>query len=582
MSRDHISNALTRFLHSALVPAFTWAACVGCAAFEPQEPKYAPSAPTALFPTRERIAELPALPPAIQLFGTKDVAVDEWSIESPPLPSEGPYDDPSAWGSLLRDLMKTRTASVSLSPAMRCAAGEIGRFHLKNHALPVENLRRFIVARCGGETTNLSPFVWSANAPPTIGDEQIIARARDSFANAIEEALSHGHHLVGLAAVRDAQRVSVVLAIGEDEARLEPGTRRIDSTRHVTLRGTARGEYGHISALVNRGDFGVSHCDSDHRAHPPEFALSCELAQGDSFDWVELVGVKRGSVMFHPLAEVLIYDGGAGSVAYRVKNHGAPAPVSTPPEFTKLLVDRVNAVRALGGMHELALAAKQSLENERLAGTILSAASQDRDDTADTAALGLLAGWDVDEGMIRGGELFLSAAATRDVMTWVESAIERPIGRIALLDPEARVIAVGPSIPEGVLGLGAAVTTYSLFGAEGHRADEEAFFQRIAKARVARGLLPPTRVPASKEIERLAASVLTENMTPLGALHLMGASSRESTGYVLETNSLRDVAVPEVFLTAAPLAITLTITHHRAPGAAWGQYVVLTLLRGGQ
>lgn len=50
---------------------------------------------------------------------------------------------------------------------------------------------------------------------------------------------------------------------------------------------------------------------------------------------------------------------------------------------------------------------------------------------------------------------------------------------------------------------------------------------------------------------------------------------------MLETNNLRAVAVPDVFLKAGPLAITLTVTHHRAPGAAWGQYVVLTLLRTG-
>jgi len=528
MSRHCASSLLHRLLLRVLVPVCTWAACVGCAVFDPPEPKYAPSAPTAVFPTREKIAQLPALPPSVQVFGTKDVAVDEWSVESPPLPSEGPYDDPSAWGLLLRDLTRTRTESVSLSPAMRCAAAEIGRFHLKNHALPVENLRRFILARCGGETTNLSPFVWSVNAPGTIGDAQIIARARDSFANAIEEHLSHGHHLVGLASVRDAQHVSVVLAIGEDEARLEAGTRRVDSTRHITLRGTARGEYALISALVNRGDFAVSHCENDRAAHPPEFALSCELAAGDAFDWVEVVGVKRGGVMSHPLADVLIYEGdaGAGSMAYRVKSHGAPAPVTTLPEFTKLLVDRVNAIRALGGMPALALAGKQSLENERLAGTIFNASMHGNDDTADTAALGLLAGWDVDEGMIRGGELFLSAVApTHDAMAWVESAIERPIGRSALLDPEARLIAVGPSIPEGVLGLGAAVTTYSLFGAEGHAADEDLFFQRITQARLARGLPPPTRVPVSNEMQRIAARILTESMTPLGALHQMAAAS---------------------------------------------------------
>jgi hypothetical protein len=256
--------------------------------------------------------------------------------------------------------------------------------------------------------------------------------------------------------------------------------------------------------------------------------------------------------------------------------------VSTLPELTKLLVDRVNAVRALAGMPPLALAEKQSHENERLAGTILSASLHGNDDTADTAALGLLAGWDVDAGMIRGGEFLSAVGPTHDAMAWVESAIERPIGRVALLDPESRVIAVGPSIPEGAPGLGAAVTTYSLFGSEGHASDEELFFQRIAKARAVRGLPPPIRVPMSPEMQKLAGRVLTDGVTPLGALHQMGAvSGTESTGYVLEANNLRAVAVPEVFLQPGRLVVALTITHHRAPGAAWGQYVVLTLLHRG-
>ena len=35
-----------------------------------------------------------------------------------------------------------------------------------------------------------------------------------------------------------------------------------------------------------------------------------------------------------------------------------------------------------------------------------------------------------------------------------------------------------------------------------------------------------------------------------------------------------------VLLKDGPLALSLAITHHRAPGAAWGQYVVFSLLTG--
>jgi hypothetical protein len=393
---------------------------------------------------------------------------------------------------------------------------------------------------------------------------------------------------VGLAAARDATRATVVVAIGEDEARLEPGPRSVDASRHVALRGTARGEYARIAALVNRGDFGVSRCDGDPHVRPPAFAFSCELAAGDSFDWVEVVGEKRGRVMFHALADVLIYEGDASSVAYKPKRHGAPAPVATLPALTSALVDRLNGVRAAAGMRPLDLAAKQSTENERLAGTVLDATVRGDDGAADKAAIGLLAGWDVEGGTIRGGQFFLGAVApTNDAMAWLDFAIERPSGRMTLLDPDSRVIAVGPSIPEGVSGLGAAVTTYSLFGSADHPADEELFFRRIREERAARGLASPVRIAASKDMRQLAGRVLREEVTPMGALNeMVTTGSRQSGaaayGYVFETNDLANVEVPDVFLKRGPLSVVLAITHHRAPGAAWGQYVVFTLLAGGR
>jgi hypothetical protein len=572
---------LLRTLLAALLSLVPLFGCVGA------QPEYPPSAPAIVFPSRAAIAQIPARAPAAEIFGSKDVAVDDWSVESPPLPSDGPYDDPSPWGALLRDLTKTRSESVSLSPAMRCAATEIGRFHLANHALPVERLRRFILARCGGDTPHLGTFVWFADVPSGVGDEQMIGRARDAFARAMEEPLSHGHHLVGLAAVRDAKHAAVVLAMGEDEARLEATSRQVDASRRVTLRGVARGEYAHITALVNRGDFEVSHCASDPTVAAPRFSLSCDLAAADAFDWVEVLGQKRGRVTFRPLADVLVYEGDASAVRYKVKSHGAPAPVTSAPELATHLLARINDVRKAAKLSPVALAPKQSAENERLAGTLLDAAMGADDDSADRAAIGLLAGWDVEGGTIKDGHFFAGAVApTHDAMTWLEWAIEQPVGRLTLLDPAARVIAIGPASLEGVSGVGAAVTTYALFESADHAADEALFFRRVAEARAARGLPAPRRIAAPDEMRELTARVLRDETTPRGALQAMlrtmsGERGVRMLGYVLETNNLASVEVPDVFSRAGPLSMALTVTHHRALGAAWGQYVIFTLLPGG-
>jgi hypothetical protein len=52
-------------------------------------------------------------------------------------------------------------------------------------------------------------------------------------------------------------------------------------------------------------------------------------------------------------------------------------------------------------------------------------------------------------------------------------------------------------------------------------------------------------------------------------------------GYTLETNDLDQVEVPGVLMTQGPLRMMVGVTHHRAPGAAWGQYVVMIVVLGG-
>jgi hypothetical protein len=312
------------------------------------------------------------------------------------------------------------------------------------------------------------------------------------------------------------------------------------------------------------------------------------LAPGDPFDWVEVLGVKQGRVMLHPLADVLVYEGDASAVRYKAKSSGPPVPVDTAVAFTASVVARINAIRTSAKMPSLVLSSKQSAENERLVGTILDASFTRDEDSAEKATLGLIAGWDVEASMLRGGQFFLWAVApTHDASAWVDASLERPLGRLTLLEPEARVIAVGPSLLQGGAGLAAAVTTYLLFESDDHSADESRFLARIKEARDALALPPPTYVRATRDMREHAAAVRTGEETPQGALNEMVATFSYETGapaygYVLETNDPSTVAIPEVFLKAAPFPMSLLMTHHRAPGAAWGQYVIFAVLPGSQ
>jgi hypothetical protein len=79
--------------------------------------------------------------------------------------------------------------------------------------------------------------------------------------------------------------------------------------------------------------------------------------------------------------------------------------------------------------------------------------------------------------------------------------------------------------------------------------------------------------------------VQREGKAPMAALDVAMQVAVERTGqgvrgYSLETNDLDKVEVPGVLLTPGPLRVMVGVTHHRAKGAAWGQYVVLVVILG--
>jgi hypothetical protein len=95
----------------------------------------------------------------------------------------------------------------------------------------------------------------------------------------------------------------------------------------------------------------------------------------------------------------------------------------------------------------------------------------------------------------------------------------------------------------------------------------------------------PTVVGGFAEMHEEATKVMHAEKAPAAALDdlLADAAFRTGTsvqGYVIETNDLEHLAIPGELLTPGPMRVAVGITHHRAPGAAWGQYVVFVVLVG--
>jgi len=59
---------------------------------------------------------------------------------------------------------------------------------------------------------------------------------------------------------------------------------------------------------------------------------------------------------------------------------------------------------------------------------------------------------------------------------------------------------------------------------------------------------------------------------------LRGAHGKQVIGSALETTNISQIRFTDAFLDAEALDVELSICHYRAPGAAWGQYVILFAL----
>ncbi len=258
-----------------------------------------------MVPDLRRGREAPELAAAYRGFRRRRRPRGSWSFESAIASDGATYDDASPWGDMARKIAQAHPHAAVLSQPLHCAAEEIARFYLQKNALPAEGLQRLHRhTHCGSTVASVSPIVWHGTAPRSMTDEQLAPKAAEGIAGLLDGKLAAGHAAIGTGAARDENRVSVVVVVGEDLARFEPGPRSVDANRRVTLRGSARGEFASITALVNQGQVDADRCSPQPGVAPPAFAFECALAPGDSFAWVEVLGQRRGRILQQTVGEV--------------------------------------------------------------------------------------------------------------------------------------------------------------------------------------------------------------------------------------------------------------------------------------
>ncbi|HWZ87721.1 MAG TPA: hypothetical protein VNW92_02690 [Polyangiaceae bacterium] len=557
------------FLWAVLVGGLSVTACGG--------PGGGLGKPVALFPSQADLNDV-ASGTAVTPKGADGIAdVDSWQMQAPAA-AERQYPTDTTWDKLVVSTAQAHGNGVTLSAQLRCAAEETARFYTVNSGMPDDGLREHLLLRCGSSLAGHSFNYFTQQVPDGVPLAEIEAQDTASIQKMLDERFREAHGEFGLAAARGGGRYAVVAFSGMPRATLRDFSPVVTGDS-VTLTGQLLAPAQYVVALATQGPYGVAHCDADPLQHLPAFKITCPLNAGDPATRIEIATKQEGRVLLEAAAQVEVRHDEQARLEYNAAAYGANKKVANSMEFRRQLFADLNQVRTAAGLHPFALESRQSVTDDRLAPYLYQTLHSGDAQQQTTITLGLLAGWDVN-GLIKNGGIFCSAVNTaRNPSRWLTQALDSPLGRWVLLEPDMSRIGIGASelTPAGEV---AVVTTYSFFDSTNHQADEAVVLAELDRQRRAHGVSPVRRVASDSAMQRALRQINTNAISSSEALDSVIAEtvaerSHDASGYLVETTDPKQLTFDPMFLTSSTLDLELGVTHYRAPGAAWGQYVVL-------
>ncbi len=560
-------------------PVALLAALAACAAPAPRTP----------FPSRPDVDALAARPVAPNPFAFPIVDVPEWEFAEVRAAriDDAPAEGSSAAGAVAAEVAAREPSRLRATRAMRCAAEEIARFYAEHRAGPSMPLRTRMLAHCGGAVGEPTPFFLFGDVNEGETDAQVVARWWPTARAQVPAMLGDGRRNLGAGFARSRGFGVLAFLSAEQRVALDPLLPVVDERGVLLIRGRSLVPVEHMSAMINRGRYGYADCRSDDRLELPEFAFACELEEGDLEARVQVAVFEPGRVLGREALDLVALRRPDSGRSHRAEPFAAEAETPDAASFSARLLELVNAVRAGAGLAPVVLSQEQSRTAERLAPRFFQAqAGRDSPEVLDSIVLGLSAGWDVGGAIRRGSVTACALGPTLDAAQWLAAALDAPAGREVLLDPESRVIALGPLVTREPPVLGALVSAYTFFDGDDHAADVERVLERIRAARTGLGFEAPQRLRAiDADTEAHAREVQSGDATPAVALsNLMNAGvrslQRSVRGMYVETHDLGDFPIPRELLGPGPLELSIAVTHYQPADSPWARYVVLVVIGG--
>ena len=543
------------------------------------------SRPVAEFPTAQTLTAIESKPVALPRVLEGPVPEAGWTVEVPASPSSHePWAPSSGWDRAVADAIAASGKRPRLSQAMSCVAREMGRYYLETRLPPPAALRNFLVTACGALAPDVGVLTLGGDVPVEVPEDAILARWKRQLGPELIEKLPAGATDAGFAFQRRKGAVLAVLVFVQLRAEIEPMVPVPNADGQITIAGRLKEEAQFVAGYVNTGPYGVSSCYVDPTVARPSFSVTCTVAPDDATARIDLVFAQPRRVLAIPFLQVLVRKAELTRLSYRDAALAAGPPIANATEFPAAALTALNQVRAQAGLSAVRLAATQSGAATRVAGHFFSAMTgEGSSEQADTIALGLLAGWQVTGGLIRDATFVATLVPSiRDVGRWLVTTLEFPLGRAALLAEDIEEVAFGPVSLAEPEALGSVVVGYRFHHGSDHAGDVRRLLTRAVLARRQRSLAAPKRLGLEAVMKEELARVHAGEAQPSDALQTVleagvvrfGADMR---GYVVETTSLDALEIPAEVLSQPTLHLEIGVTHHRPPGAAWAQLVILVI-----
>jgi hypothetical protein len=539
------------------------------------------------FPTPEELGRLGGRPVPENLFTLDVRPVDEWRLAGP-FPAQvgaAPWVGEGAWDALLQEVAQSRAGLVVPTEAMHCVARELGHFFLAKRGRPTESLRRFIMSRCHATVADVG-FGYVDGEVGGASEEQLFAHWKDAVRSNLEHGVQGGPRTAGIWFGQQGGHAVALVAFGRRELLVEPFSPFATPEGRLEIRGEVLRPAINVSALVNRGRYGVAPCELSEDVSPPRFHFVCEVDRKDRAANISVTLTPPERLLSRAGLSVLAFPGEQTLDVYRAPRYVDASAVedagAVPGEFVRLL----NRVRAQAGLGAVELDAAQSRAASELAPHFFAALFEQAPDLqADLVVLGMIAGWGVD-GIVESGHFSAAwVVNSSDIGRLLSTALEYPVSREALLASDIDRVAVGSILErgEGAPALAAVFGTYALFSQTSHEEVARRVYDKLERDRRAGGLGPAARLEPIEGLCRRAAGAVQAGGDPADAMNALLRDSVDVlhapvSGWVAEVRDLEALEFPQEYLTSPTLRVAVAVSHTKRNGEPWGRYVVMLVV----